>query len=98
MFESLDGNPLTAFAGMFQDPRSRWFVVYVATSVLLAYVLYRVQARRDPELASGTSAAVKGGLAMLVNAPLVSGHPLAAAAATTVLYILAFDFALWLAH
>ena len=142
MLESLDANPLSAFVGMFQDPRSRWFVLYLVTSVLLAYVLYLLQARHDPELkeegflgfafpkevyghpsakvdywfyalnklvfagifaataalASGTFAALKGALSAVVEAPLVSGYPVAAAVATTAIYILAFDFALWLAH
>jgi sterol desaturase/sphingolipid hydroxylase (fatty acid hydroxylase superfamily) len=142
MLESLEANPLTAFLGMFQDPRSRWFTLYLLTSLLIAYVLYRVQARRDPELAAegflgfafpkevwghasakvdywfyavnklvfaavfaasaaiggATYALVKAGLGGFVSGPLISGHPVAAAATTTVVYILAFDFALWLSH
>lgn len=45
-----DLNPLTAFAGMFQDPRSRWFVVYLLTALAIAFALFKLQARRDPEL------------------------------------------------
>jgi sterol desaturase/sphingolipid hydroxylase (fatty acid hydroxylase superfamily) len=46
--ETLDFNPVTAFAGMFQDPRNRWFGMYLASSVILAFVIYEMQARRDP--------------------------------------------------
>jgi sterol desaturase/sphingolipid hydroxylase (fatty acid hydroxylase superfamily) len=142
MLEFLDANPLTAVAGMFQDPRSRWFVLYLATSLGIAYVLFRAQARHDPELTeegffgfafpkeiyghasakvdywfyglnkllfaavfastalltSWTFGTVKAALAIVVDGPLLSGHAIAAAATTTILYILIFDFALWLAH
>src|SRR5689334_2981741 len=47
--ETLDFNPITAFVGMFQDPRNRWFLFYVTTSLLVAYVVYHVQASRDAE-------------------------------------------------
>ena len=142
MLEFLDTNPLSAFAGMFQDPRSRWFVLYLATSLAIAYALFRAQARHDPELAdegffgfafpkeiyghasakvdywfyglnkllfaavfastamlaSWTFGGAKLALATVVHAPLLGGHPVVAAVATTILYILVFDFALWLAH
>jgi sterol desaturase/sphingolipid hydroxylase (fatty acid hydroxylase superfamily) len=140
--ETTDFNPLTAFVGMFQDPRNRWFVFYVATSLLLAYVIYRVQARRDPELLeegffgfafpkdvfghasakvdywfylvnrllfAGVFAALAlsshfafAGVIKLVGL-ISSGPPLAGSAVlgpvvTTIVYVLAFDFGLWLAH
>lgn len=51
MSEFLNLDPLTAFLALFVSPGDRWFVLYLATSLLLAYGVYRVQAARDPELA-----------------------------------------------
>jgi sterol desaturase/sphingolipid hydroxylase (fatty acid hydroxylase superfamily) len=139
--ETLDFNPLTAFAGMFQDPRNRWFVAYLGTSLLLAYVIYRSQARHDPEiraegffgfafpkdvyghrsakvdywfyvinrllflgifaalaLSSQASFAATAKLAGLVLSGPLLDVPVAGPLVTTIVWVLAVDFGLWLAH
>ncbi|HEV2559902.1 MAG TPA: sterol desaturase family protein [Microvirga sp.] len=42
--------PVAAFVEMFHDPRSRWFTLYLITSLAIAWGVYRRQARRDPEV------------------------------------------------
>ena len=41
---------VTALTDIFTSKNNRWFLGYMATSVLLAYAIYWVQARKDPEL------------------------------------------------
>lgn len=48
--EYADRNPITAFVGMFHDPRSRWFLGYVLVAVAIAFVVFLIHRRKDPEL------------------------------------------------
>jgi sterol desaturase/sphingolipid hydroxylase (fatty acid hydroxylase superfamily) len=50
MFDAFDANPFAGFAKLFSDPGSRYFVLYLATSLLAAWAIFRWHARRDPEL------------------------------------------------
>ncbi|HYF53834.1 MAG TPA: sterol desaturase family protein [Salinarimonas sp.] len=52
MLEFLAANPVAAFGAMFADPSNRWFALYLASSVVFAFVVYQIQARRDPETAA----------------------------------------------
>jgi sterol desaturase/sphingolipid hydroxylase (fatty acid hydroxylase superfamily) len=143
IFETLAAAPGWAF-GQFADVTSRWFIAYLATSILCAYLIYLAHARRDPELKAdgflpfafpreiwrhrGTkvdiafyflnkllfSAALGGMIVVAITAnaatasafdalglpkALIEGAPIAIVIlVTTTLAILAFDFALWLAH
>ena len=44
------GITTTAFIRMFQDPSNRWFALYLLSAFLMAFFVYRWQARSDPEL------------------------------------------------
>jgi sterol desaturase/sphingolipid hydroxylase (fatty acid hydroxylase superfamily) len=57
-----------AFAGMFQDPKNRWFAVYLLTSLVAAFVVFRLQTRHEPE-------AAERGFIAFVFPPDVYGHP-----------------------
>jgi sterol desaturase/sphingolipid hydroxylase (fatty acid hydroxylase superfamily) len=50
MLDGFDANPVTGFLKLFSEPGSRWFVLYLASSVLAAWAIFRWHARRDPEL------------------------------------------------
>jgi sterol desaturase/sphingolipid hydroxylase (fatty acid hydroxylase superfamily) len=48
--EWASGIPTTAFIRMFEDPSNRWFALYLLSAFLMAFFVYRWQARSDPEL------------------------------------------------
>jgi sterol desaturase/sphingolipid hydroxylase (fatty acid hydroxylase superfamily) len=50
MFDAYDANPIAGFLKLFSDPGSRWFLLYLATSLIAAWAIFRWHARRDPEL------------------------------------------------
>ncbi len=51
MIESVIQSAVANLLVIFVHPGHRWFALYLLTSLLLAYGVYRLQARRDPELA-----------------------------------------------
>src|SRR5215204_1944067 len=44
------GITTTAFIRMFQDPSNRWFALYLLSAFLMAFLVYRWQARSDPQV------------------------------------------------
>jgi sterol desaturase/sphingolipid hydroxylase (fatty acid hydroxylase superfamily) len=50
IFETVTFNPLTAFVEMVHDPRNRWFALYLLTSLVAAWFVWRWQARHDSEM------------------------------------------------
>jgi sterol desaturase/sphingolipid hydroxylase (fatty acid hydroxylase superfamily) len=51
MIETISGtNPASAFVGMFADPGNRWFALYLLASFAIAFAVFLLEAKRDPEL------------------------------------------------
>jgi sterol desaturase/sphingolipid hydroxylase (fatty acid hydroxylase superfamily) len=142
IFEHATFNPILAFVEMYHDPRNRWFALYMLTSLIAAWLVYLMQARRDPELKSEgffhfafpseiythesakadyvyyvvnkivftaffasmiyfsyvSQEAVFNLLKSFGPGPVLPGCPLLATIVTTLLVVLAADFALWYGH
>jgi sterol desaturase/sphingolipid hydroxylase (fatty acid hydroxylase superfamily) len=50
MVEPFGLNPVESMQKLFADPGSRYFVIYLATSVIAAWAVFEAHARKDPEL------------------------------------------------